>query len=72
MLAACVDQLLQLLGELNAKGKIAPDSNLWLVDDGSRDGTWKVIEALAAQHAIVIGVKLSRIAATRMRCWLVS
>lgn len=60
VLASCTGQVLRLLGELGAKGKIAPDSNLWLVDDGSSDGTWKVIESLAAQHANVIGVKLSR------------
>ena len=35
-------------------------SNLWLVDDGSRDGTWSVIESLAAADARVVGLKLSR------------
>jgi polyisoprenyl-phosphate glycosyltransferase len=60
VLGRCAHQLLGLLDALRAKGKIAADSNLWLVDDGSRDGTWKLIESLAAQHSAVIGVKLSR------------
>ncbi len=58
-LASTVGQVRQLLDELRAKGKVT-GSNLWLIDDGSRDGTWKLIEQLAAQHADVIGVKLSR------------
>ncbi len=60
VLAECVLQVRQLLDALAAKGKITPDSNLWLVDDGSRDSTWNLIETLAGQHANVIGVKLSR------------
>ncbi len=58
-LASTVGQVRQLLDALRAKGKVTA-SNLWLIDDGSRDGTWKLIEQLAAQHADVIGVKLSR------------
>jgi glycosyltransferase involved in cell wall biosynthesis len=57
-LAAAVGQLLPLLEDLTARGKIAA-GNIWLVDDGSRDGTWQVIEHLAADPR-VIGVKLSR------------
>jgi glycosyltransferase involved in cell wall biosynthesis len=60
VLAECVRQVLLLLDDLKAKGKVAPDSNLWLIDDGSTDGTWQLIEQLAGQHANVIGVKLSR------------
>ncbi len=60
VLVECVRQVLQLLDDLKARGKIAPDSNLWLIDDGSADGTWELIEQLAGRHANVIGVKLSR------------
>ena len=59
-LAECVRQVRQVLEDLRAKDKISPDSNLWLVDDGSRDGTWSLIEQLADQYPSVIGVKLSR------------
>ena len=31
-----------------------------LVDDGSDDGSWKVIEALKAQHPEIIGIKFRR------------
>jgi polyisoprenyl-phosphate glycosyltransferase len=60
VLAECVRQLQAVLEELRAKGKIDVASKLWLVDDGSRDGTWPMIEQLAAGHADIIGVKLSR------------
>jgi polyisoprenyl-phosphate glycosyltransferase len=59
VLAECVRQVQQVLVELSAKGKIAV-GNLWLVDDGSRDATWSLIEQLSREHANVVGVKLSR------------
>lgn len=59
-LADCVAQVQQVMAGIVASGRISADSNLWLVDDGSRDGTWALIEALAGAHANVHGVKLSR------------
>jgi undecaprenyl-phosphate 4-deoxy-4-formamido-L-arabinose transferase len=38
----------------------ATDYELILVDDGSRDGTWRVIESLARDHPWVRGVHLMR------------
>jgi glycosyltransferase involved in cell wall biosynthesis len=55
-----VQQLLALRGRLVAAGKIADDSRLLIVDDGSRDRTWPMIEDYAASGMPVIGVKLSR------------
>lgn len=55
-----VPQLRALLADLIARGKIAPDSNIWLIDDGSRDATWSVIDALARADDMFVGVKLSR------------
>lgn len=60
VLEESVRRLRAELSRLAGLGKIAPDSNLWLIDDGSRDATWSLIEQLAAQHPDVIGVKLSR------------
>lgn len=60
VLNECVRQVLLLLDDLAAKGRIAPESKLWLVDDGSKDGTWQIIEQLAGKDARVVGVKLSR------------
>ena len=58
-LASAAHQVLQLLSELVSRGRIA-QGNLWLVDDGSRDGTWAVIESLSAADLRVVGLKLSR------------
>jgi glycosyltransferase involved in cell wall biosynthesis len=55
-----VRRLSGLLDELVERGKIAPESVVFLVDDGSRDRTWSVITALAGEHAFVRGVRLSR------------
>jgi polyisoprenyl-phosphate glycosyltransferase len=59
-LTRCAEQVLQLLADLVARGKVEAGSKLWLVDDGSRDNTWSIIESLAGGHANVVGVKLSR------------
>jgi glycosyltransferase involved in cell wall biosynthesis len=49
-----------LMDSLVQRGKIAPGSNIWLVDDGSTDSTWELIESLARRRDLFIGVKLSR------------
>lgn len=53
-------QLLALRSRLVAAGKIADDSRVVFVDDGSRDRTWAMIEEYAAAGLPVAGVKLSR------------
>lgn len=55
-----VPQLERLMLDLVARGKIAPNSNVWLIDDGSKDDTWAMIEALAARSDLFVGLKLSR------------
>jgi polyisoprenyl-phosphate glycosyltransferase len=55
-----VPQLEAFMRELMGKGKIAANSNVWLVDDGSRDATWSIIAGLAAGSDLFVGVKLSR------------
>lgn len=46
--------------DLIAAGKIGEGSRIVFVDDGSQDGTWRVIEALNRENRRVSGVKLSR------------
>ncbi|HLW23753.1 MAG TPA: glycosyltransferase family 2 protein [Steroidobacteraceae bacterium] len=55
--AAELEAVLRLLME---QGLVASDSNLWLIDDGSTDATWALIEALAASSDLFVGMKLSR------------
>jgi glycosyltransferase involved in cell wall biosynthesis len=49
-----------LLGRLVDSGKLAPDSGIVFVDDGSADRTWDLIEQEARERARVSGLKLSR------------
>ncbi len=60
----CVEQtakrLLEVLLMLINKGKIANDSYLYFIDDGSTDKTWDIIEYLHAQTPMVKGKKFIR------------
>jgi glycosyltransferase involved in cell wall biosynthesis len=55
---ASLPRLLQELAE--TLPRLAPDFEVVLVNDGSRDGSWKVIEALARQYPFVHGIELMR------------
>jgi glycosyltransferase involved in cell wall biosynthesis len=59
-LPMAVPRLRALMQDLIAKGKIAANSNVWFVDDGSRDATWATIATLAAESELFVGIKLSR------------
>jgi dolichol-phosphate mannosyltransferase len=54
----CVDALCQRVGE--ALGRLTPDWEIVLVDDGSRDDSWAKIEAQHARDPRIRGVKFSR------------
>jgi glycosyltransferase involved in cell wall biosynthesis len=60
VLPASAARLLACLDDLAASGRAAAESRLYFVDDGSTDGTWGLIEELAAGDARVCGIKLSR------------
>lgn len=49
-----------LIQGLIETGKISRDSAIYFVDDGSRDGTWPLIEQFASEDRHVAGIKLSR------------
>lgn len=53
-------RLAHLMEDLIARGKITGDSNIWFVDDGSKDGTWRLIESLTQESDLFAGIKLSR------------
>lgn len=48
------------LGSMITSGKIDTESRVVFVDDGSRDGTWNIIEKLNSENPIFRGIKLSR------------
>lgn len=60
VLPETVKRLGALLGSLSGRGKITDTSHVCLVDDGSRDETWALIEQYAREQKFVRGVKLSR------------
>ena len=55
-----VARLEKLLRELADAGQISSASEVYFVDDGSKDRTWHLIEAAAANSKFVRGIKLSR------------
>lgn len=46
--------------QLIAKNKISPQSSILFVDDGSKDGTWRIINELSRKEPIFRGISLSR------------
>ena len=52
-------RLVTMLDTLTQRALIVEPS-IFLVDDGSSDGTWRVIERLAVEHPTIHGLKLSR------------
>jgi glycosyltransferase involved in cell wall biosynthesis len=53
-------QLVAILERLCRSGKVNSDSRIYLVDDGSRDNTWRCIEEMVESGYPVVGIKLSR------------
>ncbi|NCU31347.1 MAG: glycosyltransferase [Candidatus Moranbacteria bacterium] len=55
-----VQEVLIQLNGLIASDRISSESNILLIDDGSKDKTWERIEELSKKHLSVCGLKLSR------------
>lgn len=58
-LSFSITELKRILKDLHEKGKISPDSFLLLVDDGSKDRTWEIIEQSNKEDKQVFGLKLA-------------
>jgi len=54
------DALLGVVADIEKSGTIDDATTLLIVDDGSTDASWPIIEKLAAKHPAVRGIKLSR------------
>ncbi len=59
VLPATTHQLTTLLQRMVEQQLVSAESRILYVDDGSTDGTWTLIEQLAAEHPSVCGVKLA-------------
>ena len=56
-----IERLLEVLDNIISKGKISNDSYIYLVDDGSKDKTWEIIEELHAKYGSKVkGTKFIR------------
>lgn len=55
-----VEQLLNVLNKLVSDEKIKPDSYIYLVDDGSVDKTWEIIEEFHNKNKHIKGLKFVR------------
>lgn len=51
---------LDKINDLAKKGKISPDSRILFTNDGSKDGTWDIIQSLAQKDKRYRGISLSR------------
>lgn len=60
VIAETASRLRAIIGDMTAKGEIAPGSFIYFVDDGSHDSTWSLIRQLHDSHGIIKGLKLSR------------
>jgi polyisoprenyl-phosphate glycosyltransferase len=60
VLPLLVPRIERLLEDLSSRGIVESTSDAWLVDDGSRDATWKLIEAATHESTRIVGIKLSR------------
>ena len=52
-------RLTEQLSSMQSQGLAAPESRMLFVDDGSRDGTWALIESLSKENSFVRGLKLA-------------
>lgn len=57
LIESTVSSLFEVINSLIEKGKILPDSYIYLVDDGSQDKTWSIIEDLHKKNPLVKGTK---------------
>lgn len=60
LIESTVESLFEVLNSLIEKGKIMQDSYIYLVDDGSNDKTWSIIEDLHQKNPLVKGTKFVR------------
>lgn len=60
VLPVTAPMFLEKINQLTADGKIANDSRVLFINDGSKDKTWEIIRGLAKQDEHFIGISQSR------------
>jgi glycosyltransferase involved in cell wall biosynthesis len=60
VLSETAARLKEKMERLISAGKVAPDSRVLFVNDGSKDKTWEMIRVLSAQDSLFTGLSLSR------------
>ncbi|HTF97201.1 MAG TPA: glycosyltransferase family 2 protein [Cellvibrio sp.] len=60
MLPKTLATMLALRESMITKGKITQESKIYLVDDGSKDKTWEILNEEAAKNTALVAIKLSR------------
>lgn len=60
VLPETAQRIKKIMTDLQQKGKIAQESKVALVNDGSKDGTWQLIQKLHQQDSLYTGINLSR------------
>ena len=60
LIGSTVETLLGVMRDLSKKDKISKDSFIYLVDDGSTDTTWHIIEAFHKKNNKIKGLKFTR------------
>ncbi len=60
VLPETIRRITALIAKLVCAEKISSVSKIYLVDDGSKDGTWNLIESFVSQSHHIVGIKLSR------------
>ena len=59
VLPSSVEMLCDQLNKMVSAGLVSADSKILLVDDGSKDATWKIISNFSSKKYEVMGLKLS-------------
>ena len=55
-----VEKLFLVINDLISKDKIRDDSYIYIVDDGSKDSTWSIVEQMHSENKLVKGLKFLR------------
>lgn len=60
VLPITVEVMLAKVADLIEHDKVSADSQIFFIDDGSKDQTWSLIQQYAEKHTAIRGIKLSR------------